>query len=58
MAGFWRIWVMSHLGWVGFVTAMAGRAGVEATPSVLVEGLGVSADSASIVGAVLEAGRG
>ncbi|WP_189248899.1 hypothetical protein [Streptosporangium pseudovulgare] len=49
---------MSHLGWVGFVTAMAGRAGVEATPSVLVEGLGVSADSASIVGAVLEAGRG
>ncbi|MGW4668201.1 DsbA family protein [Streptosporangium sandarakinum] len=47
-----------HLGWVGFVTAMAGRAGVEATPSVLVEGLEVSADTASIVGAVLEAGRG
>ncbi|MFF0311787.1 DsbA family protein [Streptosporangium sp. NPDC004379] len=44
--------------WVGFVTAMAGRAGVEATPSVLVDGLVVSADASSIVGAVLEAGRG
>jgi protein-disulfide isomerase len=47
----------TYLDWPPYVTARAIAAGVEATPTVLVAGLPVTADASSITAAVEEASR-